>query len=126
MEQLILNNLTNVGIGLGIVVLSYLSNIFFGMWYNVHIMGDKFSWKKLGNSILKILAIGIGIVLLTISITLIVPFAQENGLPIPEEYQEVVQILAILTVCLSAALKYIKDAWEKFNNILHNFKVDEK
>lgn len=113
----------NVGIGVGIVALAYLSNMCLGVWYNVNIIGENFNWRKLGWSLLKIVAIAVGVVLLTTSITLIVPFAQKNGLPIPEEYQEVVQVIAVLAVCLSAALQYIKDAWTKFNDILHSFYV---
>lgn len=118
MIELILKNLYYVGIGVGIFAISYLSNMAFGIWYNVRVLEEPFDWKKIVKSLLKVVAVGMGIALLTIAITLIIPFAQLSGLPIPEEYGEVVTIVAILGVCLKASLTYIKEAWTKMSDIL--------
>ena len=120
--EIIANNLISVGYGIGIFLLSYLSNMCFGCYYNINIMGQKFDWKKIGRSLIKVLCVGIGIVLLTLAITLILPFAQENGLPIPDEYGEVIKIFAILIICLIASLKYITEALDKFKKILNGTK----
>ena len=81
--DLILKNLYYVGIGVGIFLISYLSNMAFGIWYNVRVLEESFVWKKIAKSALKVLAVGVGIALLTIAITLVVPFAQLAGVPIP-------------------------------------------
>ena len=117
--DLIIKNLYYVSIGVGIFVMAYLSNMAFGIWYNVRVLEEAFDWKKILRSLLKVLAVGAGIVLLTITITLVVPFAQLSGLPIPEEYGEVVTIVAVLCVCLKASLTYIKEAWTKMSDILN-------
>lgn len=116
--DLILKNLYYVGIGVGIFLISYLSNMAFGIWYNVRVLEESFDWKKIAKSALKVLAVGVGIALLTIAITLVVPFAQLAGVPIPEEYGEIVSIIAILVICLRASLTYIKEAWTKMSDIL--------
>ena len=117
--DLVLKNLYYVGIGVGIFALAYLSNMFFGIWYNVKILEEAFDWRRIVKSLLKIIAVGAGIALLTISVTLIVPFAQLAGVPIPEEYGEVVSIIAILVICLKASLAYIKEAWTKMDDIMN-------
>lgn len=117
--DLVLKNLYYVGIGVGIFALAYLSNMFFGIWYNVRVLEEAFDWKRILKSLLKVIAVGAGIALLTIAITLIVPFAQLAGVPIPEEYGEVVSIIAILVICLKASLTYIKEAWTKMNDIMN-------
>ncbi len=117
--DLLLKNLCYVGVGVAIFVVAYLSNMLFGIWYNVKILEEAFDWKRIVKSLLKIIAVGIGIALLTVAVTLIVPFAQLTGMPIPEEYEEVVSIIAILIICLRASVTYIKEAWTKMNDIMN-------
>lgn len=117
--DLMLKNLYYVGVGVGIFVIAYLSNMLFGIWYNVRVLEEAFDWKRIVKSLLKVLAVGFGIALLTIAITLIVPFAQLAGVPIPEEYEEIMSIIAILVICLRASLSYIKEAWTKMNDIMN-------
>lgn len=69
---------------------------------------------------LKIITFGLGTVLLTMAITLILPWANQNGLNIPEEYTEVVTTVAILGVCLTGSLKYILEAFTKMGKILNS------
>ena len=117
--DLLLKNLCYVGVGVAIFVVAYLSNMLFGIWYNVKILEEAFDWKRVVKSLLKIIAVGVGIALLTVAVTLIVPFAQLTGMPIPEEYEEVVSIVAILIICLRASVTYIKEAWTKMNDIMN-------
>lgn len=117
--DLLLKNLCYVGVGVAIFVVAYLSNMLFGIWYNVKILEEAFDWKRIVKSLLKIIAVGVGIALLTVAVTLIVPFAQLTGMPIPEEYEEVVSIIAILIICLRASVTYIKEAWTKMNDIMN-------
>ena len=70
--QIVLANLQNVGIGLAIFVAAYLSNMSFGLYYNIKILGQEFEWSKILASVLKILAFGVGTCLLTLAISAIV------------------------------------------------------
>ena len=116
--QIVLENLSSVGIGLAIFLCSYLSNMSFSIYYNVRILGETFERNRIINSIIKICTFGIGVVLLTLAITTILPWATSNGLPIPEEYNEIISTVAILGICLTSSLKYITESIGKMKKIL--------
>ena len=115
-----LGNLISVGIGLLIFVMAYISNMCFSTYYNVRILGEQFEPSKLKMSGLKIATFGIGTALLTMAITLILPWANQNGLNFPKEYTEVITTVAILGVCLTGSLKYIVEAFSKMSKILNS------
>ena len=117
--QAIQGNLISVGIGLCIFIMAYVSNMCFSTYYNVRILGEQFEPSKLKMSVLKILTFGIGTALLTMAITLILPWANQNGLNIPDEYTDVITTVAILGVCLTGSLKYIVEAFSKMGKILN-------
>ena len=117
--QAIQGNLISVGIGLCIFIMAYASNMCFSTYYNVRILGEQFEPSKLKMSGLKILTFGIGTALLTMAITLILPWANQNGLNIPDEYTAVITTVAILGVCLTGSLKYIVEAFSKMGKILN-------
>ena len=79
---------------------------------------EVFSKEKLLNSVFKILAFAGGTIFLILATSLIVPWASNNGLAIPVEYSEVISTIATLGVCLSGALKYIMEAFNKMKKIL--------
>lgn len=114
------SNLISVGIGLSIFIMAYVSNMCFSTYYNVRILGEQFEPSKLKMSGLKIVTFGLGTALLTMAITLILPWANQNGLNIPEEYTEVITTVAILGVCLTGSLKYILEAFTKMGKILNS------
>lgn len=118
--QAIQSNLISVGIGLSIFIMAYVSNMCFSTYYNIRILGEQFEPSKLKMSGLKIVAFGLGTALLTMAITLILPWANQNGLNIPEEYTEVITTIAILGVCLTGSLKYILEAFTKMGKILNS------
>lgn len=116
----IINNLASVGWGLLIFLMSYLSNMSFSIYYNVRILGETFSAEKIKKSLVKIICFGAGTFLLTASITMILPWANANGLIIPEEYSEVITTVATLALCLTGSLKYIVEAVSKMGKILNH------
>ena len=124
--DVLLTNLTHVGIGLSIFLFAYLSNMCFGIWQNTKILGEPFDWNKILNSFVKIICVGAGIVLLVMAVTFIVPFANVIGLKIPEEYESVVNIIATISTCLYASLRYIKEAWDKMGCIFNGKKAGGK
>lgn len=116
--KLALDNLEVAGVGFAIFAMAYISNMSFSLYYNIKINREVFSKEKLLNSVFKILAFAGGTIFLILATALIVPWASNNGLAIPVEYSEVISTIAILGVCLSGALKYIMEAFNKMKKIL--------
>lgn len=125
MIDIIINNLINVGVGVLIFLFAYLANMSLGLYYNINMLGQSFDWHKILKSAIKIVAVGLGIILLTLAVTLIIPFADANGLTVPEEYAEVVKVITILATCLTASIKYIVESITKLRNILSG-KIDKE
>lgn len=98
--------------------MAYLSNVSFSLYYNIKITGEAFEKQRLINSLYKILAFAGGTMLLILSTSLIIPWANNNNLPIPAEYSTVISTVATLGVCLSGSLKYILEAFNKMKKIL--------
>lgn len=118
----LLENLVNAGWAIVIFLCAYLSNMAFGIYYNVHQLGEKFDRKKILNSLFKILSITFGLILLVIATTSLPTFANYIGWLIPDEYTEVLNSIAVLSVCLYVSCKYIFEAINKFSDILNNKK----
>lgn len=116
--KLALDNLEVAGVGFAIFAMAYISNMSFSLYYNIKINQEVFSKEKLLNSVFKILAFAGGTIFLILATSLIVPWASNNGLAIPAEYSEVISTIATLGVCLSGALKYIMEAFNKMKKIL--------
>lgn len=116
--KLALDNLEVAGVGFAIFAMAYISNMSFSLYYNIKINQEVFSKEKLLNSVFKILAFAGGTIFLILATSLIVPWASNNGLAIPVEYSEVISTIATLGVCLSSALKYIMEAFNKMKKIL--------
>ena len=116
--KLALDNLEVAGVGFAIFAMAYISNMSFSLYYNIKINQEVFSKEKLLISVFKILAFAGGPIFLILATSLIVPWASNNGLAIPVEYSEVISTIATLGVCLSGALKYIMEAFNKMKKIL--------
>ena len=116
--QIILNNLKNVGLGCGLFIVAYLSNVCLSLWYNIKMCHQEFDWRRLLSSVLKILSFGAGTSLLVIGITLVPIFADFVGFNIPEEYSEVLQNIAIIATFIVSACKYLLEAFGKFKKII--------
>ena len=116
--KLALENLLAALGGFSIFGMAYLSNVSFSLYYNIKIAGETFEKQRLINSLYKILAFAGGTMLLVLSTSLIIPWANKNNMPIPAEYSTVSSTVATLGVCLSGSLKYIVEAFNKMKKIL--------
>lgn len=124
MLQQVLENFTNVGVGLIIFILAYLSNIAFSLYYNVKILGEPFDYHKLINSGLKVLSFCVGVASLVMVVTALPLFAEFVGFAIPEEYVEVFSTIAIISVPLFSACKYSLEAFNKMRVILSKENIE--
>lgn len=112
-------NLQKVGIGLGIFILMYISNMGASIYYNIKILGDKFSSQKLIDSGIKIASLAVAIIAFCLSVTLVIPWVNYVGLPIPEEFSDVLNMVAMCGVALTGIVKYGKEAFTKISKILN-------
>lgn len=114
----ILINLTYTGIGMALFIVCYASNMAFGVWYNVKVLRQEFDWNRIKESALKLAGFGIGTVLMCVGVTAIPIFCGSVGLTLPEEYTEIFQKLAIVSVFIYSAARYLLEAYTKFKAIL--------
>lgn len=116
--NIILTNLINVGYGVLIFAIFYLSNMGFSLWYNIKLLSQKFDTKKLLNGGLKLLCFGTSLTLLCMGITILPEFANTVGWTIPSEYKEVLENIVIIGSFLLASCKYGVEAFSKMKAIL--------
>ena len=112
-------NLQKVGIGLGIFILMYISNMGASIYYNIKILGDKFSSQKLIDSGINVASLAVAIIAFCLSVTLVIPWIYYVGLPIPEEFSDVLNMVAMCGVALTGIVKYGKEAFTKISKILN-------
>ncbi len=118
-------NLQKVGIGLGIFILMYISNMGASIYYNIKILGDKFSSQKLIDSGIKVASLVVAIIAFCLSVTLVIPWVNYVGLPIPEEFSDVLNMVAMCGVALTGIVKYGKEAFTKISKILNQNSSEE-
>ena len=118
-------NLQKVGIGLGIFILMYISNMGASIYYNIKILGDKFSSQKLIDSGIKVASLAVAIIAFCLSVTLVIPWVNYVGLPIPEEFSDVLNMVAMCGVALTGIVKYGKEAFTKISKILNQNNSEE-
>ena len=118
-------NLQKVGIGLGIFILMYISNMCASIYYNIKILGDKFSSQKLIDSGIKVASLAVAIIAFCLSVTLVIPWVNYVGLPIPEEFSDVLNMVAMCGVALTGIVKYGKEAFSKISKILNQNNSEE-
>lgn len=115
---LVLLNLEKVGFGVAIFLGAYLSNICLGIWRNVKIEGYEFDWKMIGQSALKFVVLGLGISLMSIVVSVLPEYMTYVGIDIADEAMQVMDGIVIVTAFVTAACKYVKDAFQKLKDIL--------
>lgn len=111
-------NLEKVGIGVLLFLGAYLSNICLGVWRNVKIEGYDFDWKLIVQSAVKFVVLGIGIGLMSIVVSVLPEYMTYVGIDITEEAMQVFDSIVIVTAFMTAAVKYVKDAYAKLKDIL--------
>ncbi|MGN1124583.1 MAG: hypothetical protein ACI4SM_00200 [Candidatus Gastranaerophilaceae bacterium] len=119
MIDLLITNLTHIGIAVGLFAIAYFANICFSIYYNIKILQQDFDITKLRNGILKSIAICLGISALTIVITLLPTFLEVMGIALPEDFISSFNIIAIIGAFSNSIYKYIKEAFVTLQDILN-------
>lgn len=120
----ILQNLTYVGIGALLFLVAYISNMAFSLYYNIRMLKENFDKNKIIDSAIRISTIVIGLTLLCIAITTLPQFVTYVGLTIPQEYADIFSNLAVLTLFVTSACKYVLEAYTKFKKILEKGDIE--
>lgn len=115
---IVVANLEKVGIGVLLFLGAYLSNICLGVWRNVKIEGYDFDWKLIAQSAVKFVVLGIGIGLMSIVVSVLPEYMTYVGIDITDEAMQVFDSIVIVTAFMTAAVKYVKDAYTKLKDIL--------
>lgn len=115
---IVVANLEKVGIGVLLFLGAYLSNICLGVWRNVKIEGYDFDWKLIAQSAVKFVVLGIGIGLMSIVVSILPEYMTYVGIDITDEAMQVFDSIVIVTAFMTAAVKYVKDAYTKLKDIL--------
>lgn len=111
-------NLEKVGIGVLLFLGAYLSNICLGVWRNVKIEGYDFDWKLIAQSAVKFVVLGIGIGLMSIVVSVLPEYMTYVGIDVTDEAMQIFDSIVIITAFMTAAIKYVKDAYTKLKDIL--------
>lgn len=117
---LVLINLEKVGIGAGLFLGAYLANIGLGAWKNVKVEGYEFDWKLIGQSILKFFVLILCLGLLSVVVSVIPAYATYIGIEIGAETMETIDSLVVISVFMSATIKYTLEAIGKVKDLLGN------
>lgn len=115
-------NLTDVGIALMFFGCFWLANFAFSIYYNIGIAKESFNITKLLKGFFKLIALCFGIACLTLAISALPLFLQYIGIPLPEAWAEVFNVTAMLTVILTGAASYGKEAITTATNIFSGVK----
>lgn len=115
---IVVANLEKVGIGVLLFLGAYLSNICLGVWRNVKIEGYDFDWKLIAQSAVKFVVLGIGIGLMSIVVSVLPEYMTYVGIDVTDEAMQIFDSIVIITAFMTAAIKYVKDAYTKLKDIL--------
>lgn len=115
---IVVANLEKVGIGVLLFLGAYLSNICLGVWRNVKIEGYDFDWKLIAQSAVKFVVLGVGIGLMSVVVSVLPEYMTYVGIDITDEAMQVFDSIVIVTAFMTAAVKYVKDAYTKLKDIL--------
>ena len=114
----ILVNLENVGIGMLLFFMAYLSNMSFSIYYNIKVLGQGFDTKKILTSVEKLIAYIVGTILLVVVVTTLPLFSAQAGLELPQEFVDTFSTMAIMILPIYASCKYALKAYSKMKSVL--------
>lgn len=118
MLNLILENLTDIGYAAILLAIVWLANFLLDLYYNIKIVHQCWSCRRVYDDVLRFLAVCAGVTLLTVAISTFPRFIAIVGLKMPDEYVEVMSILTIVALFAKGIYEYTARALSKLNRIL--------
>lgn len=120
MFETLVSNLKLIGILMAMFVGSFSVNTLLGIYANVAEAKEQFSKEKLLQGIARGLIVLIGCFILTVIISLLPEMISALGIVAEDGILENISIVGMSGVIVSMIFRYLKDALEKFYNILYN------
>jgi hypothetical protein len=120
MWQLLLSNLTYIGVAFGVFALCVIANIVVSVYYNTNNLGEVFEGKRLLSGLIKMLSVGITTAILAIVATILPVVIEEFGVDVPSDVQNTYTIVAVVALYIGAILRYYKQAYITTKEILEN------
>lgn len=99
-------------------LLAYIANILFSLYLNIKIDGEDFNKYRLLDACKKALVFVAATLMLVIAVDVIVLYLATIVPEIGEQTKNVVTVVAIVATIGRAALKYIVEAYQTFQNVL--------
>lgn len=121
MQEIILSDVTTFFKLLCVLFLAFASNVVFSLFYNTTNQNEKFEKEKFFRGIMKCLVFVIGSTLLILAIDFAVFVFDKYGI-VSESVGEIITVASMFISLGIAIVKYIKDAFETYVQIL----TDEK
>lgn len=122
----IIENLKIIGWVFAIFITIYIVNILFSIGENVLKLKNNFDKNKFKCGIIKMLIIGIGSGLLSISFTMITYFIDYTAdimtLEISNDLLSICNVGVIVAVYFKSIKKYLSECWETLQALLDNLK----
>lgn len=119
MINIILTNLSHVGIAIALLAVAWLANFALSLYYNISVLQENWNRKKFITGAARLGAVCIGIALLTVVITALPVFFDYVGINLPDGTTDAVNIIVIITLFAYTAIKYVKDAVDTLKGILN-------
>lgn len=113
----IVSNLEQLGIGMLLFLLAYISNMGLGAYKNVKLDGNTFDWKKIKQSGIKFVTLGISIAILSIVLSVIPNYITYIGITIAPETLSTLDGVIIISSFLGATINYLIDSVNKIKEI---------
>lgn len=113
---------------IGILLIAYLGslgvNTILGIYYNLDVVKQAFSWKKFWTGLARGGIIFVAAAAITVIISCLPGVLESFGITGANEIFEGISIAAIATVIISCIGKYLTDALNKFYKILREEKTE--
>lgn len=126
MFDLMLGNLTDIGYAAMLLAIVWLANFLLDIYYNVKIVRQCWSCKKVLDDVIRFLAVCAGVTLLTVAISAFPRFLSLVGLTMSEDYVDVMSVLTIVALFAKSIYEYTASAISKLNGILKDNLNDEE
>lgn len=123
MFETLLSNLKLIGILMAMFVSAFGANVLLGIYSNVATAREQFSKEKLIQGVIRGVIVMVGCIAITAIISLLPEMIQALGITVEDGALEGISITAMSAIIVSMIFRYLKDALQKFYNILYGNEV---
>ena len=119
--EVIRGNLTAAAVVIALIFLFQLGNMIFGIYKNVLILKEDFSWEKVRIWAIKAALALLGVAIFVVGISLIPAAIEYIGITIPEEYEILVNFSCVLLVAWGTLKNEVLKGHENYKYVMEHF-----